>query len=212
MMVRGALWTTIAAACMLFFASISMAFAAAWIQWDGGPVVNLQLINNPDYGSGIQEYPYLWYGEFNALTLDYPQVLHAVGGGGPYVDSNGKPIYVRIKQVIQNTGTESWIDFHIRIDGGAFPYKKWDSWPDGWNVSQTLEGYDYWTTNPAYSIDPGESFFDGIEFFVIDVNGEGSYELRKWATVPEPGALAAMAAGLVSLGAGLRYRKLRRKA
>jgi len=197
--------------CLLLIGGAAVVGADAWIQFDGGPQTTLQLTNNPDYVPGSQEGRYVWYGEFN-LAADYPQVLHGIGGGGSFVDQFGDPIMVRIKQTIVNTGQEPWIDFHIRVSGGGFPYKVWNDLPPGWSVSQSLDSYDYWA-DPGPPIMPGGSFVDGVVIYVVpDQNGDGSFELTKWPTVPEPGTLAAIAGGLSAVGAGFRVSKRRRKA
>ena len=210
---RSISWLRYTLALCLIAAVSGSAGAAydAWMQWDSQSPVQLTFRNNPDYdpGQGVQEYRFEYYGEF-ALSLDYPQVLHAVGWGGSFIDQYGDPIRVRIKQTIRNAGTEWWNDFHILVGGGAYPYKKWFDLSPGWGISQDIDRYDYYA-DPGSEIGPGGLFYDGIVLDVIpDGQGNGRFELWKSASVPEPSVFAGLLTGLVALGAGVRYRKIRK--
>jgi len=211
---RGMLWLRFALPLLAVAAIAGSASAAydAWIKWDDqlNPV-KLTFRANPDYGGpGIEEYRFEYYVEFTQM-LDYPQVLHAVGWGGSFTDQYGDPIRVRIKQTIQNVGTEWWNNFHILVGGeGGFPYKKWSSTPPGWNIDQELDLY-YYYCDPGFEIGPGGSFYDGIVLQVIpDEFGNGQFELWKRASVPEPAVIAGLLTGLAAMGAGIRYRKIRK--
>ena len=210
---RGILWLRYTLAiCVIaaVMASPGVAYNAS-MQWDGGPVVTVGRQANPDYNpNGVLEYRYEYYFDFSNLTLDYPQVLHANGWGGSFTDEFGDPIRVRIKQVIKNVGTEWWNDFHIVVGGDGYTYKKWFELPIGWGISQDLDRFDYYA-DPGAEIGPNGSFFDGIVLDVIpDSQGNGRFELWKRATVPEPATFVGLFTGLVALGAGMRYRKIRK--
>lgn len=181
----------------------------AWISVDGGPANILTPVANPDYGTGSLEYPWIYdYTMF--ANADYPQVIH-ITGGGVFKDAQGKAIRLRLQEYITNTGQERWFDFHILVGGDGRPYTKWSELPIGWGVTQTLTGYDYAPEFPQYAIGPGGFFMDGIKIHVLtDAQGNGTFDIWKWPTVPEPSTLVALTGGLAALGAGVRYRKLRK--
>lgn len=179
------------------------ALGAVTVTWAGGGPVNLTLITNPD-AARESWWPQVWYGE---LPIDMPTLGPIVfTGTGNFNNTNGTAVNViRIKQVVTNQTDEKWTDFHVGITGGSF-YKKWLI-QSGWSMKLTNPQVDFYA-NGGPLVAPGQLFSDGLVFTVVpDSNGNASFTLTKWATVPEAGSATALMTGLVGLLAFFKRRK-----
>lgn len=197
------------------------ASAGAWIQWGGGPQIQLTKVEIPlwERENGLERYVYQlgsdWYAGFEFdLECDYPDHILAVGGGDSFVDEGGLPIYVRIAQAVKNVGTESWIDFHIRAADGGYPYKVYGSWWPAWNLSSAPAsgshngGWDYIMPEGGRMVKPNETLYDEV-WIRVDPSAN-SFTLDKWPTIPEPGSLMSLATGFLALGGGFGLRRFRK--
>ena len=179
------------------------AWGAVTVTW-GANVVNLSVIPNPDAG---QEpwIPEVWFGvlPISFSTMD-PIVLT---GAGNFKNSSGWLVeYVRLRQDVVNNTDQPWWDFHIVLDGGQF-YKKWLV-QSGWNASQHPTTFDY-VVGTGSPVLPGQTFVDGVVLKVtgLDAEGNGTFTLTKWPTVPEAGGAAALLGGLAGMLTWLRRRR-----
>ena len=178
--------------------------ACAWsspvITW-GDTSLNLQLISNPD---AVNEswLPQVWYAELPIQMNSLDPV--SLNISGDFKTVTGQAVnFIRIKQVVTNNTDQNWTDFHIGLDGGCF-YKKWLV-QNGWSVVQSDNNFDFYG-GPVVA--NGQTFTDGIVLAAnLDANGNGQLTLTKWATVPEPGSILALSAGMLSLLGIVRKRK-----
>jgi|GEM_PF-1781831 len=185
---------------------VLLAQAGVWsavnISWTGGSV-DLQIVDNPD--KSVETYwPSVWYGE---LPIDFSSLNSIVltGTGNLKAPSGDVVNVVRIKQVVTNNTNENWSDFHVKLDGGDF-YKKWYL-QGGWSASQSDSMFDFYA-NGGPKVAPGGIFTDGIEFVLFpDANGNATFTLTKWPTIPEPASMLAMLTGMVGFVGFIKRRR-----
>lgn len=172
----------------------AVAMSAVTASWTGGSV-DLTLQANPD-ANHESWWPQVWYGELPINMTDLSSVV--ITGTGNFNDVTGKVVnVVRLKQVVTNSTTYNWTDFHIDLSNGTF-YKKWLV-QNGWDVNMTSSQMDFYAKS-GFETHPGSTFSDGIEFTVAaNPSGDGTFTLTKWPTVPEPASAMALLSGLAGL-------------
>lgn len=198
--------------CLAVLFAGTAACADAWIQWDGGPQIQLTKVEIPSWErqSPLERYVYQigsdWYGGY-ALPFDcaYPQHMTAVGGGDSFLDEFGDPIYVRVGQAVTNVGNGAWTDFHIRAADGGHPYKMFGDWWPAWDLTSVSDGWDYILGEDGIPVFPGLTLEN--EFWIhVDPEAK-AFSLDTWPTVPEPTAVVVFASGLAGMAGGLIRRR-----
>jgi hypothetical protein len=228
------LTTGLFAILLLLLALAHPSSADAWIRWwDQGINQYLESVEvvNPipslegyvwQFGDDFSNPGFLVDDENNDYhSADYPQVLRVVGGGdGPWATADPEiPVYVRLVVKVKNTGTESWVDFHLRAENGCFIYPKYvmDSglWSRYWDYTGNESGWDY-VMDPSWQpwwgieygpVSPGEYFT--CETWIAVTSNEG-FEVTMWPTIPEPSSLFVLTVSVVGLSSTLFRKRSRR--
>jgi len=213
--------------CALLLGTIPTANADAWMRWKDQSIARYMdpiEVVNPDPGA---KEGYVWQYGFDYANpgpllddsgtsfhnCDLPQRLRLVGGGSGAWMHEGIPIYVRLILNVKNSGTEDWVDFHLRAISGCYVYKYYGTWSQGWDMTIDSNGWDYvmdpyWDPSwgPEYGpVHPGETF--GCETWIGVTSPTGDFEIELWPTVPEPGGLLSLGMG----AGGLVVSMLRRR-
>lgn len=196
---------------VLLAAVALLAQACAWgavtVSWGNNTPVVLQPRVNPDYTGfpGLEPNETEWYGVLQMAfdTLD-PVTLNISGN---FKDDSGTLVeYIRLEQIVTNNTNYSWTDFHVVANDGS-EFVKVSKAELGWNSYLRFDQkhIDFYGGPAVVS---GDTFEDGFVVWApVDANGDASFTLTKFPSVPEPASVTALFAGLAGTLGFIKKRK-----